>query len=96
MTTNADRILANLPPTFAPLPRPTAISALADAFGGELLQAENTLAAVMFAHWVDYADANGDVLADLPRSRSYTGSRRGTTRRSSSSASTSSATSSPS
>ena len=65
MTTNADRILANLPPTFAPLPRPTAISALADAFGGELLQAENTLAAMMFAHWVDYADANGDVLADL-------------------------------
>lgn len=65
MTTNADRILANLPPTFAPLPRPTAISTLADAFGGELLQAENTLTAVMFAHWVDYADASADVLTDL-------------------------------
>ena len=65
MTTSADRILANLPPTFAPLPRPTAISTLADAFGGQLLQAENSLAAVMFAHWVDYADAGADTLTDL-------------------------------
>jgi hypothetical protein len=66
MATAADRILANLPPTFAPLPRPTAISAVADAFGGELSQAENALAAVMFAHWVDYADTNVDVPTDLP------------------------------
>jgi hypothetical protein len=66
MPTGADRILANLPPTFAPLPRPTALSGLADAFGGELLGAENTLAAVMFAHWVDYADTNATALTDLP------------------------------
>jgi hypothetical protein len=66
MATAADRILANLPPTFAPLPRPTAISAIADAFGGELSQAENALAAVMFAHWVDFADTNVDVPTDLP------------------------------
>ncbi|SED64844.1 hypothetical protein SAMN05519104_4002 [Rhizobiales bacterium GAS188] len=66
MPTDADRILGNLPPTFAPLPRPTAISGLADAFGGELLGAENTLAAVMFAHWVDYADTNVTTLTDLP------------------------------
>jgi hypothetical protein len=66
MATAADRILANLPPTFAPLPRPTAISAVADAFGGELSQAENALAAVMFAHWVDFADSNVDVPTDLP------------------------------
>ncbi|SEE85035.1 hypothetical protein SAMN05444161_7440 [Rhizobiales bacterium GAS191] len=66
MPTDADRILGNLPPTFAPLPRPTALSGLADAFGGELLGAENTLAAVMFAHWVDYADTNVTTLTDLP------------------------------
>jgi len=66
MATAADRILANLPPTFAPLPRPTAISAVADAFGGELSQAENALAAVMFAHWVDFADTDVDVPTDLP------------------------------
>jgi hypothetical protein len=66
MSTGADRILGNLPPTFAPLPRPTALSALADAFGGELLGAENSIAAVMFAHWVDYADTNVATLTDLP------------------------------
>ncbi|MGB9366928.1 MAG: hypothetical protein WCE79_13045 [Xanthobacteraceae bacterium] len=65
MATAADRILANLPPTFAPLPRPTAISALADAFGGELSQAERVLAAVMFAHWVDFADKDSDLPIDL-------------------------------
>ncbi len=66
MATGADRILANLPPTFAPLPRPTALAALADAYGGELAKAENMLAAVMFAHWVDYADTDADDLTDLP------------------------------
>lgn len=66
MPTGADRILGNLPPTFAPLPRPTVLAGLADAFGGELLGAENSLAAVMFAHWVDYADANVTALTDLP------------------------------
>ena len=65
MATAADRILANLPPTFAPLPRPTAISAIADAFGGELSQAENALAALMFSHWVDFADTNANIPADL-------------------------------
>lgn len=66
MSTGANNILANLPPTFAPVGTPSALTAIAGAFGGELSQAENTLAALMFAHWVDYADRNADALADLP------------------------------
>jgi hypothetical protein len=60
-----DRIIAHLPPTFAAVPRPTALGSLADAFGGELGDAENSLAAMMFSHWVDIADINADALADL-------------------------------
>ncbi len=66
MLTDGDRILANLPPTFAPLPRPTALATIADGFGGELVGAENSLAAMMFAHWVDTADTDGHELMDLP------------------------------
>jgi hypothetical protein len=65
MPADGDGILANLPPTFAGLPRPSALASFADAFGGELRDAENSLAAVMFAHWVDFADLNADTLADL-------------------------------
>jgi hypothetical protein len=60
-----DRIVAHLPPTFAAGPRPTALGSLADGFGGELGDAENSLAAVMFSHWVDFADSNADALTDL-------------------------------
>lgn len=61
----ADRIRANLPPTFRVQAEPSALRALVDAYGGELQLAENTLTAVMRAHWVDHADAGESVINDL-------------------------------
>jgi len=54
--TKTDRILGLLPGTFAPRPAPTALLALLGAFGDELQAAENHLAEVLQAHWVDLAD----------------------------------------
>lgn len=65
MATKTDRILGYLPGTFQALPRPTALYAVADAFGGELLAAENYLAEVMAAHWVDHADRGSEFILDL-------------------------------
>lgn len=67
MGTKTDRILGYLPGTFRALPPPTALHSFVDAFGRELLVAENSLAEVMQAHWVDYADKGTDVLRDLVR-----------------------------
>ncbi|QTE27769.1 hypothetical protein [Pengzhenrongella sicca] len=61
----ADRILANLPPTFRLRGDPSALRALVDAYGGELQQAENSLVAVMRAHWVQFADAGEPRIEDL-------------------------------
>ena len=60
-----ERILDNLPPTFAPYPRPTALYALVNAIGTPLQESENLLVEVMKAHWVDYADLGSDVIRDL-------------------------------
>src|SRR5262249_5944379 len=68
-----DRILANLPPTFRAVGDPSALRALTDAYGGELQAAENTLAAVMRAHWVDFADAGEQVVTDLALIRALYG-----------------------
>ncbi len=65
MATKTDRILSNLPSTFRVAPRPDVLYALVDAFGQDLLLAENSLAAVMAAHWVDYADRNATDITDL-------------------------------
>ena len=65
MPTKTDRILSYLPGTFRALPRPTALYALADTFGNELQQAENSLAALMMAHWVDHADKGAEFICDL-------------------------------
>lgn len=65
MPTKTERILSYLPGTFRALPRPTALYAVVDAFGTELLLAENSLAAVMQAHWVDHADRGAEVIDDL-------------------------------
>lgn len=65
MPTKTERILSYLPGTFRVLPRPTAIYAVVDAFGTELLLAENSLAAIMQAHWVDHADRGAEVIDDL-------------------------------
>lgn len=65
MPTKTDRILSYLPSTFRALPKPTALHSIVDAFGGELLQAENSLAALMMAHWVDHADRGEELIQDL-------------------------------
>lgn len=65
MPTKTERILSYLPGTFRALPRPTALYAVIDAFGNELLLAENSLAAVMQAHWVDHADRGAEVIEDM-------------------------------
>jgi hypothetical protein len=67
MPTKTDRILSYLPGTFRVTPRPDVLYAVIDAFGKELLAAENTLAAVMAAHWVDYADRNATEIVDLAK-----------------------------
>ena len=65
MPTKTERILNNLPSTFRAFPKPTALFIVADAFGNELLLAENSLAAVMMAHWVDHADRGAELIQDL-------------------------------
>ena len=65
MPTKTERILNNLPSTFRAFPKPTALFSVADAFGSELLLAENSLAAVMLAHWVDHADRGAEFIQDL-------------------------------
>lgn len=67
MPTKTERIIANLPGTFKALPRPSALFSVIDAFGGELLQGENSLAAVLLAHWVDHADRGAELIDDLAR-----------------------------
>ncbi len=67
MPNKTDRILSYLPSAFQTFPRPPALFALVDAFGGELTKAENSLAAVMSLHWVDLADKNAAQLHDLGR-----------------------------
>ena len=52
---------------FAAPPQLSALFALVDAFGSELLKAENSLAAIMQAHWVDHADRGAEVIDDLAR-----------------------------
>lgn len=65
MATKTDRILSYLPPTFRAVPRPTALYSVVDAFGSQLLEAENSLGAVMLAHWVDHADRGSEFITDL-------------------------------
>ena len=66
MATKTDRILAVLPGTFRPAP-PSALHAIADAVGSELLLAENALVSVLRAHWVDQADREASEIDDLAR-----------------------------
>jgi hypothetical protein len=60
-----ERILGYLPLTFLAGSDPSALRAVVGAFGGELQAAENSLAAVMQSHWVDFADSGADAIADL-------------------------------
>ena len=65
MPGNTERILSYLPPTFRALPRPTALFAVVDGAGEQLLQAESSLGAVMLSHWVDHADRGAQFISDL-------------------------------
>ncbi len=65
MPTKTERILALLPGTFQAAAVRSPLRALVDAFGSELLAAENSLAAVMRAHWVDHADKGAAEILDL-------------------------------
>src|SRR5215468_5926361 len=73
MPTKTDRILSYLPRTFQTSPRPPVLYSLVDAFGNELLLGENSLAAVMLAHWVDFADTNAAEINDLEKLASLYG-----------------------
>jgi len=73
MPTKSDRILSYLPGTFRRAPDRSVLFAIVDAFGSELLKGENSLAAVMQAHWVDHADRGADVIDDLARIASLYG-----------------------
>ena len=65
MPTKTQRILSYLPPTFRPDARDSVLRRLVDTFGVELQGAENSLAAVMAAHWVDHADRGAERIDDL-------------------------------
>lgn len=67
MATKTERILSYLPGTFRALPGASALRAVAAAFGGELQAGENSLAALMRAHWVDHADRGAEQIDDLGR-----------------------------
>ncbi|MFN8475285.1 MAG: hypothetical protein U0822_24090 [Anaerolineae bacterium] len=67
MPTKTDRILGRLPSIYKARPAPSVLYSVTDAFGNELLQAENSLAALMLAHWVDHADKGAEFIDDLRR-----------------------------
>jgi hypothetical protein len=73
MATKTERILDNLPRSFRPAPGRSALAALAGAVGGELQQAEVSLARVLRAHWVDSADEGAKTIDDLARIASMWG-----------------------
>ncbi|MDB9527106.1 hypothetical protein PN498_13980 [Oscillatoria sp. CS-180] len=56
MVTKTNRILSYLPSTFRTQPAATVLKQLIDTFGQDLLAADNSLAEILAAHFVDYAD----------------------------------------
>lgn len=67
MANKTDRMVSYLPSTFKKRPRGQTLHVVTDAFGRELQDAENSLAAVMQSHWVDYADRLETEISDLAR-----------------------------
>jgi hypothetical protein len=67
MPTKTERILSYLPSTFKVSGTRSALKTVVDTFGRELLHGENSLAALMRAHWVDHADSGADKIDDLAR-----------------------------
>ncbi len=73
MATKTERIVGYLPLTFQAAAGRSALRAIAGAFGNELQSAENSLAALMRAHWVDHADKGAETIDDLARIASLYG-----------------------
>ncbi len=67
MANKTDRIISYLPATFQKRPHGPTLRAVVDAFGRQLQDAENSLAAIMQSHWVDYADQLAQEIDDLAR-----------------------------
>ncbi|VAW30254.1 hypothetical protein MNBD_CHLOROFLEXI01-3942 [hydrothermal vent metagenome] len=67
MPTKTDRILSYLPTTFRTQPRGQTLYSVVDPFGKELQDGENSLAAVMQSHWVDFADLQAEAINDLAK-----------------------------
>ncbi|MBO9409367.1 hypothetical protein J7399_18160 [Shimia sp. R9_1] len=67
MVTKTQRILDLLPGTFAAQPAHSPLQKLIETYGAELQGAENTLAAILRAHWCTQADLGRDLFDDLPR-----------------------------
>lgn len=67
MANKTDRIISYLPATFQKRPHGPTLRAVVDAFGRQLQDAENSLAAIMQSHWVDYADQLAAEIDDLAR-----------------------------
>lgn len=68
MPTKTERILGYLPQTFRAGPRHLSpLYFVVAAFGNELLNGENSLAALMHAHWVNHADRGERLIDDLAR-----------------------------
>src|ERR1051325_5268786 len=67
MPAKTDSILANLPFSFRPATRSSALTAIAGAVGEELQKGELALARIMRSHWVDTADQNAKEIDDLAR-----------------------------
>ena len=65
MATKTERIMSYLPATFKAAQTHSPLKAVVDTFGTELLNAENSLAALMRAHWVDHADKGAAKIDDL-------------------------------
>ena len=67
MPTKTDRILSNLPLTYQTRPPAPTLRAVVDPFGIELQKGENSLAAVLQSHWVDFADLGANQILDLAK-----------------------------
>jgi hypothetical protein len=67
MPTKTDNILSNLPFSFRPAVRNSALRAVAAAAGGELHNGEVALARILRSHWLDTADKNAAAIDDLAR-----------------------------
>ena len=67
MATKTERIMSYLPGTFKAAQTNSPLKAVVDTFGTELLNAENSLAALMRAHWVDHADKGAPEFDDLDK-----------------------------